>query len=126
MNTQQRHDAAARFVEEWAQLPLRGRVLLAVYMVIGAFGGLIGADSVLAEFTHSWIGWAVSLIVLEPVGLACALGLFVLIFPRSRIAGWFCHALGRAKVAAVVVGLIFVSAILSCLTFFLYEFWKTL
>jgi len=94
-------------------------------MVIGALGGLIGAHIVLEEFSRSWVAWAVSLIILEPVGFACALGLFVLMFPRSRIAGWFCHALGRAKVAAVVVGLIFASAILGNSTFLLYEIWKT-
>src|SRR3954447_19724343 len=106
-----RNDTAVCFAEEWSRLPLRGRLLLTVYMVIGALGGSLGAHTVLVEFSHSWIAWCVSLIILEPVGLACSFGLIVLIFPRSLVSGWFSHALKRAKMAALVVGLIFVGAL---------------
>ena len=80
---------ATRWIAEWSHLPLRGRILLATYMVIGAFGGLFGSHTVLTEFPRSWVAWAVSLVILEPVGLACALGLIVLAFPHSAVTGWF-------------------------------------
>lgn len=120
-----RREEAVRWVEEWFRLPLRGRILLTTYLIIGAFGGLYGAHTVLDEFSKSWVAWTLSLVVLEPVGLACAFGLIVLVFPRSRVATWFSSALKRAKIAAVVVGLVFASALLGSVSFLLYEFLKT-
>src|SRR6266850_7126094 len=98
---------AARWINEWSRLPLRGRLLLTVYMIIGAFGGLFGSHTVLSEFSHSWIAWAIALVVLEPVGLACGLGLVVLVFPESKVAAWFTSTVKRAKIASAVVGLVF-------------------
>ena len=115
---------ATRWIAEWSHLPLRGRILLATYMVIGAFGGLFGSHTVLTEFPRSWVAWAVSLVILEPVGLACALGLIVLAFPHSAVTGWFTSTLKRAKTASIIVGLIFASAFLGSVVFLLYELWK--
>ena len=121
---QNRPSDAARWIAEWSQLPLRGRIVLVIYMGIGAFGGLIGSHTVLAEYPRSWIAWTLSLLILEPIGLVCALGLIVLLFPRSAATAWFTDTLRRAKAASVIVGLIFAAAFLGSAVFLLYELWK--
>jgi hypothetical protein len=122
-NKSSRNDVA-QWVDEWSRLPFRARILLAIYMVIGAFGGLLGAHTIIGEFPKSWVAWGISLLVLEPVGLACALGLIVLVFPQSPIAAWFTSTLRRAKTASLIVGFIFAAGFLGSVTFLLYELWK--
>src|SRR3954447_3601236 len=102
-----RNDTAVCFAEEWSRLPLRGRLLLTVYMVIGALGGLLGAHTVLVEFSHSWIAWFVSLIILEPVGLASGLANMFII---TSIGGTLSFALFAGRRRWLIGGLLGLAA----------------
>jgi len=56
-----------------------------------------------------------------------ALGMVIVNFPRSRMAGWaarmFSSALGRAKLAAILVGLVFGAAGIFVVGTLLYALW---
>ena len=112
---------------EWREMTPEMRLFMSVCMSIGAFGGLYGGHTVLVLFSHHWFAWALSLAVLEPVGLASALGLVIVNFPRSRLAGWaarlFASTLGRAKIAAILVGLVFGAAGVFVVGALLYALW---
>lgn len=109
---------------EWSHLPLLTRWYLGALLLIGACGGLVGAHTVILEFRTSWVAWVIGLAVLEPVGLASAMGLLVLLLPRSVVARWFVSSLKRAKLASVLVGLACIGAILWVLMFLIYGLWK--
>ena len=50
------------------------------------------------------------MLILEPVGVASVLALWVVVFPDSRFAGVIDGALGRARLAAMLVGLVVTGA----------------
>ena len=122
----QPHDLsdADEWRSEWLRRPLFARIIFSTFLIIGACGGFLGADSLIHEFSRSWVAWVVAMAVLEPVGLACALGLLVLMLPRTRFAHFFVHAIKRAKIASILVGLVFAGAILWVVYFLLYELWQ--
>ena len=115
---------AAEWIREWQCLPCRSRIVLTICLLVGAFGGLWGGILLTSDFRRSWVAWAISLLILDPVGLACALGLIVLIFPSSLLAHQFGKTLREARRAAALVGLIVVAALLGCFLFLLVELWK--
>jgi hypothetical protein len=110
---------------EWSRGPVAARIFFAAVLVIGTCGGLVGAEAVTTEFPQSWVAWLLALAVLEPVGLVCGFGLLVLVFPRSAIARWFASSLKRARMASLLVGLVFAGAILWVVVFLIYALWKT-
>jgi hypothetical protein len=75
---------------------------LILYLGIGAWGGLSGGY-LLARELHHPVSYAISFLILEPVGLCCLAGLVALIAPDSFVAGLLSGALGRAKLALVLV-----------------------
>jgi hypothetical protein len=78
------------------------RVLLVLYLALGSWGGLWGGY-LLAHELHHPISYAISFLILEPVGLCCLVGLVALATPEAWVAGFLSGALGRAKVALVLV-----------------------
>jgi predicted permease len=53
------------------------------------------------EYKH-WISWVVILLLLEPMGIAMALGAVFFIAPQSRLSRWFMAALSRAGATAAL------------------------
>src|SRR5437762_8803301 len=89
---------AARLHAEWHAATARVRVLLVIYLSIGAWGGLYGGIAISREYPTVW-GLGVSFLVLEPIGLACGLALISIAAPRSALAELLSGALSRARFA---------------------------
>jgi len=75
----------------------------------------------LAREIHHPVSYAVSFLVLEPVGFCCLVGLIALIAPESFIGTLLAGALGRAKIALVLVFLALGSFIVGTLTWIAWE-----
>jgi hypothetical protein len=102
---------ADRLYAEWHAATTRVRVLLVIYLSIGAWGGIYGGVAISREYPTVW-GLGVSFLVLEPIGLACGLALISIAAPRSALAELLCGALSRARFAIwlVLAGYLFTEA----------------
>ena len=95
---------ALRLMAEWREAPARVRLMLSLYLAIGAWGGISGGYSLATEIPHP-ISYAISLLILEPVGFCCALGLITLYAPTALFDGFLAGAIVRAKVALLFIAL---------------------
>ena len=113
----------ARLLAELRAAPLRQRLILPIYLLISTFGGLYGGYALTSAYSN-WITWSVSLLILEPVGIASLLALIVMIFPESAFSSMLARALNRAKLAGILVGLAFAGFIAWAAIFIALEFWR--
>lgn len=120
---------AVRWVQEWFALPIPNRILIGVYLGVGAIGGIYGGHTLIQRYGHSWVAWIIAIIILEPIGLTCALGLLIPLLPQRFVSGIFSETLRRARLAAAITGLTFASvAVVSIgmlLLGTLYNYWMT-
>jgi len=113
----------ARLISELRAAPIRVRMILPVYLVLGASGGLYSGYALTDSYSN-WISWAISLFILEPIGIASLLALLVIVFPESAFSSMLAHALRRARLAAILVGMAFASFIAWALIFITAELWR--
>jgi hypothetical protein len=95
-----------RFLAEWRSSPVRLKIILFLYLVVAAFGGLYGGYALTSEYPN-WITWSITLLILEPVGFLSLMTLVVILWPNSSFALLFSRAVGRAKLATILVALAF-------------------
>lgn len=118
---------AVRWVQEWFALPILDRILIGVCLAVGAIGGIYGGHTLIQRYGHSWVAWLIAIIILEPIGLTCALGLLIPLLPQRFVSGIFSETLRRARLAAGITGLTFacvgVVSIGTLLLGTLYNFW---
>jgi hypothetical protein len=108
---------------QWAEAPLRFRVLMTVYLLVAAWGGLVGGHLLTAALGN-WFTWSVTLLILEPVGAASLAALIFLYWPNSWLGAMLQKLLHRAKLATLIVAAC-ISGWLAWVTFyFVAEFWK--
>jgi hypothetical protein len=108
---------------EWLAAPLRFRLFMTLYLVVAAWGGLVGGHLLTSAFSN-WLTWSVTLLILEPVGVTAVAALIFLYWPNSWVAGLLGKALGRAKVATLIVGACVVGWFAWVIIYFGIEFWK--
>jgi len=113
----------ARLRAELREAPLRLRIVLPIYLGIGAFGGLYGGYALTSAYSN-WITWPISLLILEPIGVASLLALAVMVSPSSAFAVMLTRALARAKLAALIVGLAFAGFLAWAILYLVLEFLK--
>lgn len=112
-----------RLLDEWRHAPLRLRILLTVYLAIAALGGLLGGHALISEYSN-WLTWSITLLILEPVGAASLLALLLIYFPNSGVSRIFSHALTRAKLALLLIGVCIAGWFLFVAGYLALEFWK--
>lgn len=113
----------ARLISELRVAPVSVRIILPVYLIVSSGGGLYGGYA-LTDAYSNWITWAISLLILEPIGMASLLALVVIVFPHSTFSTLLAHALERAKLAAILLGLAFAGFIASALIYIAAELWR--
>ena len=74
----------------------------------------------LSEYQH-WVPWAVILLLLEPMGVAMALGAAFFVAPQSRLSRWFMAALFRAGAG---IALIFFALACAAATIIVAGLWE--
>lgn len=112
-----------RLLNELHAAPLRQRIVLPVYLMISAFGGLYGGYALTSAYSN-WITWSISFLILEPIGVASLLALLTMMFPESALSTMLARALNRAKLAAVLVGLAVVGVLAWAAIVIATEFWQ--
>jgi len=109
---------------EWRRAArLRYRVLVATYLAVGAFGGLFGGHALVTEYGN-WLAWAISLMILEPAGLACLAGFAFMLLPTAATGGFLTATLRRATLAVLVVGLAYAGTIVGGVLLVIWEYWR--
>jgi hypothetical protein len=78
--------------------------MLTLYLAIGAWGGIAGGYSLATELRHP-VSYAISLLILEPIGVCCALGLLCLFAPTALFDAFLASAITRAKLALFIIAL---------------------
>lgn len=111
----------ARLLAELHAAPPRQRTILPIYLFISAFGGLYGGYALTSAYGN-WLTWAVSLLILEPIGITSLLALVVIMFPDSVFSAMLAHVFYRARLAVLLVGLAFVGFLAWSLIFIAFEF----
>ena len=105
------HPDAVALRDEFAHQRGCFKIFLVIYMLIGACGG-IGGGLLLAHELHHWIAWAISAILLEPIGILCLFSLITLFAPDSIAADFIGWAIARGRVAALIAGICYLGGIL--------------
>ena len=108
---------------QWGEAPLRFRVFMTVYLLIAVWGGLVGGHLLTAAYSN-WFTWSVTLLILEPVGVASLAALIFLYWPNSWVGAALQKALGRAKFAALFVAACVAGWLAWVILYFAAEFWK--
>lgn len=108
---------------EWLAASRRLRLLMTVYMIIGAWGGLVGGH-LLTRAHSNWITWSVTLLILEPVGMTSVAALIFLHWPNSWVGRLLDKALRRARVAMLILGACTLGCIAWVIIYFGIEFWR--
>jgi hypothetical protein len=117
---------ALDLVQEWRGVSPRIRVLLVLYLAIGAWGGISGGFLLAHEIRHP-LSYAVSFLVLEPVGICCLLALVALVAlvaPESSLSSHLGVALGRARIAVVLVALTFALWLVAVVLWVAWEWFR--
>jgi hypothetical protein len=112
-----------RLRAELREAPLRQRIVLPIYLLISGVGGLYGGCALTSAYSN-WLTWSVALLIVEPVGVASLLALWIMVFPDSRLTGFFDRALGRAWLAAILVGLVVTGVMVWALLVLFLEWWR--
>ena len=107
----------------WQRAPMRARVLILLYMAAGAWGGLYGGFTLAHEY-RNLLTWSISFLILEPVGVACLFGFLYLVSAGSLGGTLLSRALGRAKVAVVLVFVAGAGVLVINFGFLLFELWR--
>ncbi|MFN7975403.1 MAG: hypothetical protein U0166_24220 [Acidobacteriota bacterium] len=97
-------DEAAELLFQWRSVGLPLRLLLSLYLVGGSFS--LYAGFLLTTELHHWAAWGVSLFILEPIGLFSMIALGALWAPSSAAAFILRLTIGRARRAAILVGVL--------------------
>jgi hypothetical protein len=99
-------DEIEGFAVGLARMPRVARWAWAVLCALG--GALCLVSGRLLVLTDGWGAWAVTLVVLEPLGLLAVLGAGILAQPRSKLSSYLSRTLARRRygsAAFVVVSL---------------------
>ena len=110
-----------RVYRELGGLGFSTRALLLLYSLAGAYGGLYGGYLLLHETSH-WAAWLVALVILEPIGVACALAVIVVLAPGSFMSAFLLGAVRRAMVGVGLVGAAFFLFIFGTLAYVAWYF----
>jgi hypothetical protein len=108
---------------QWAEQALRFRAIATIYLVIGAWGGLSGGIFLTRAYSN-WLTWSIALLILEPIGVVCLASLIFIHWPNSGLGVFLGGALQRAKLALLIVGVIFAGGILTALLYLAGELWR--
>lgn len=108
---------------QWLAAPLRFRILMTIYLGISAWGGVIGGHLLTSAYSN-WLTWSIALLLLEPVGVSSLAALIFLYWPNSWVGGILSKALGRAKVATLMIAAGVLGLFAWCVVYLGIEFWK--
>src|SRR5947199_408059 len=101
---------AHQLARDFAAQSLFMRVALAGALAFVALSDLYGGWQ-LTHQSHHWMAWAITLLVLEPVGVFAALALAAILAPDSLAGSLFDGAMQRAFGAILIVGIYFAAII---------------
>ena len=121
VNSRESHTAGYDLRQEFLDANIFLRILFVGYLLIGAFGGLVGGYLLLHETRH-WVPWAIALTVIEPVGIACSVALLALVAPDWNFAVILRGAIRRATVGAAIVGFALFAFIVGTLAYVAWYF----
>ena len=92
---------AEMLLSQVSHLHPAARLVLAAFLGLLSWSCFSGAAG-LSEYKH-WVPWAVILLLLEPMGVALALGTVFFIAPQSRLSRWFTAAMFRAGAGIALI-----------------------
>lgn len=112
---------ATRFLVHLVPFPLRTVAFLA--LTAAGLGGLLAAFELGQASDHHWLACCVSLLVLEPMAVACLLSAFLLLWPSSALSEVFVTAWRRARVAGLVTGFALLTGLTWISFYLIHELW---
>ena len=113
---------AAQLSDEWLDAPVRARVFLCVLTGLAGIGCLY-AGFAISRDSPGWVAWLLTILILEPLGVACLLGLLVLAAPNSFLATLLSGSLRRARLVLILIGIAFGLGVLLGFAFVGRELW---
>jgi hypothetical protein len=108
---------------QWVEAPLRFRAFMTLYLLIAAWGGMVGGHLLTAAYSN-WITWSVTLLILEPVGVASLAALVFLYWPNSWLGVVVQKSMQRAKLATLIVAACAAGWLVWVILYFAAEIWK--
>ncbi len=118
-----RSPLAARLLEEWRDSPLRVRVFLCVLTGLAGVGCLYGGYAISHE-SPGWVSWLLTILILEPLGVACLLSLLLVAAPTPFLGFLFSGSIKRARGVVIAVGIAFGFGMLVGVAFVVRELWR--
>jgi hypothetical protein len=109
-------------LDEVSRLPAIARLGIAAVFGLLSWACFFGAAG-LSEYKH-WVPWAFILLLLEPMGVALALGTVFFVAPQSRLSRWFTVALFRAGAGIALIIFAVACAVVTVIVAGLWELYR--